>query len=186
MAKKNVEDVICATFLDMAEKTSVFKIKVKDLCEQAEVNRNSFYVNFDSIYAVLQKIEDDFFDGLAEESSLAHPQKITRTYLQKTIMASVLVSRYLDKNEKVCRILLGENGDMAFQIRLMNYVRTGIEKAANEAGLFESAVERELAKEFLATGLVGVIKERALRGGEIDINEWTYSVSKFIKSVLAG
>jgi AcrR family transcriptional regulator len=51
-SRENTEAYICAKFLDLVETKPFYTIKVKELAEYASISRSTFYLYFDSIYAV--------------------------------------------------------------------------------------------------------------------------------------
>ena len=50
---------IMQTFLHILKNKSLDRITVKDICEQCEINRNTFYYYFKDIYDVLEAIFED-------------------------------------------------------------------------------------------------------------------------------
>ena len=108
-----IKTLVCNTLVEMLETTSLYKIKVIDLVEQAGISRSSFYVYFDSIYEVIQLIEDNFIAGLPVEEDFS----LNVFLFPKDKYATC---RYLKENIKTFRVLSGPNGDPAFQARLDN------------------------------------------------------------------
>lgn len=53
---KYTQQAIVQTFLDILKNKSLDKITVKDIVEQAEINRNTFYYYFEDIYDLLDYI----------------------------------------------------------------------------------------------------------------------------------
>ena len=103
------ETLICEKLIEMMEDTSFFDIKVTDFVKFAGVSRSMFYLYFNSLYDVLQKIEDDFIDGLLSEKEVVSSTKIKRdNKIDSTIIAK---TEYIKKNKKILRVLTGKNGD---------------------------------------------------------------------------
>ena len=50
--------MIQQTFLDLLKKKPISKITVKEICEDADVNRSTYYVYYSDPYDQLHKIED--------------------------------------------------------------------------------------------------------------------------------
>ena len=50
---------IMQTFLHILKNKPLDRITVKDICEQCEINRNTFYYYFKDIYDVLEAIFED-------------------------------------------------------------------------------------------------------------------------------
>ena len=56
--------VIREAFVAMLRKKSVEKISVGELCEQADVNRSTFYRHYADVYALLDEISEEYFQLL--------------------------------------------------------------------------------------------------------------------------
>lgn len=67
------EKLICEKLLDILEITPFQTIKVTEFVRFAGISRSCFYLYFDSIYSVVQKLEDDFIEGLTEENQVIIP-----------------------------------------------------------------------------------------------------------------
>lgn len=107
--------VICNTMLDLMEEKPMEKVTVKELTARANVSRSSFYMYFDSTYAVLEKLEDDFLEGQVDEIffSLSNvfdrDGNINREILNKA-------SRYLEDNIRTLRLL--KKQDPSFNMKI--------------------------------------------------------------------
>lgn len=53
--------VIRETFIALLKKKSVEKISVGELCEQADINRSTFYRHYADVYALLDEISEEYF-----------------------------------------------------------------------------------------------------------------------------
>ena len=51
--------VIRDAFLDILKEKPVSKITVKEICDQAEINRGTFYKHYRDCYDLLHHIEED-------------------------------------------------------------------------------------------------------------------------------
>jgi AcrR family transcriptional regulator len=61
---QNTKYKIQAQLLSMMENSDLHTIKVNKLTNALGIGRGTFYMYYDSIYEVLQEIEDKFFAGL--------------------------------------------------------------------------------------------------------------------------
>ena len=63
---KETENHIKSQLLLLLAEKPVEKISVREICERAHINRSSFYLHFQDIYALLEQIERDFSKELYE------------------------------------------------------------------------------------------------------------------------
>ena len=54
------------TFLSLLEKKDITNIKVSKICEEAGINRGTFYRYYKNEYDLLQKIQTDFINEIKQ------------------------------------------------------------------------------------------------------------------------
>lgn len=176
----NTEELICQKLIEMMETTPIYKIKVTNFVEFAGISRSSFYVYFDSIYAVLQKIEDDFFDGLSSEEYLL----VMDSYSGKAgTMNPVLIRKveYLKNNIDLLRVLTGPNGDPSYQARLANRTwRLFKEKHKNCKA---PKAQMRLACEYMCGGQWNLYRYWTTHEDQLDVYEMADMLERLARSV---
>ena len=55
---RETEQRLIEAFITLLEKKEISRITIRELCEICEIHRSSFYLHFQDIYALLEKIED--------------------------------------------------------------------------------------------------------------------------------
>lgn len=117
IARNDPELYICNKFLDLVEIKPFYLIKVKELVSYAEIGRSTFYFYFDSIYAVVQKIEDDFLTGfLTRETAIS-------IMVDADISVAHAQIGYFKDHFRVLNLLTGPNGDPSFRLKLERHLR---------------------------------------------------------------
>lgn len=163
------EELICERLLDMIETVPFQKIKVTEFARFANISRSSFYVYFDSIYAVVQKIEDDFIEGLTNENCILLP-RTSRRSLNAIESSTIVKVEYIRKNLRMLCILTGKNGDPAFQARMANRTwRIFKQQYADKSKL--SNEEKKLICEYMCGGQLNLYRWYANHENEISIYE---------------
>lgn len=118
-----IENTILIKMIDLLETTPYDKIKVTKFIQYANISRSSFYFYFDSISAVLDRIENDFIAGMPDEISTISrvcPHGQNRySYLQ----VIKPVWDYIRDHMRLFCILSGPNGRREFQQKLENRIR---------------------------------------------------------------
>lgn len=142
-----MEKLICTKLLELMETRPYESIRVTELAKYAGIGRSTFYLHFDSIYAVLQKIEDDFIAGLPEEDSYS------TELLRNDRRSKIEYFRYLQEHKRTYRVLNGPNGDPSFRVRLNNRSRRILlNNAAAAPDTPRKATEQRLIYEFFQGG----------------------------------
>ena len=162
------EGYMCSKLLDMMEKVPFYKIKVTEFCRFAAVSRSAFYAHFDSIYDVIQKVEDDFFAGMPSEEDYAlegvRPEE--RSHALHELMRAN--TDYTNAHIRELRILLSENGEPSFRGRLARRIRTVARYQLEDAGLDLTATQRNLIVEYVVGGQVNATWWMASHPGEVN------------------
>lgn len=133
---------------------SIKEITVKELVEEVDINRSTFYLHYTDIYQMLDAIEAELMqeiqDAMAElPADLAQDME---TYPFITRMFSIL-----KENQDICCALLGPNGDMAFVTKAESLVAQTILKQLRDR-FPENIQDITYAYAFCLNGCVGLIK----------------------------
>lgn len=150
---KYTKMVIKNSLVKFLKEKPISKITVKEICEDADINRATFYAHYTDQYDLLQRIENEIIDDINlylseynfEESNLVDIKIIER------------VLKYIAENAEVFDLLLNLNGDIKFQQEFINII--GQQHFLPILG--NSALNKEDAEylfHFLASGAVGVIQ----------------------------
>lgn len=107
----------------MMESESINSIKVKSLTDSLGISRSTFYLYYDSVFAVLQDIEDVFFERLQEIESAFWYYPLDDRYLKEPHPVLLKVMHYLKGNSEVSSVLWGPHGDPMFQVRCKKMIR---------------------------------------------------------------
>lgn len=113
MASLTTEQKIQTAFLQMLETTLFSKIKINDLAKKAGISRGTFYTHYDSIYDLLEDVENQLFEKIPGTSS--NP-KITDTDLVYESLIAKLA--YIRQLAPTLKLLMGPNGDPYFQYQM--------------------------------------------------------------------
>ncbi len=133
---------------------SIKEITVKELVEEVDINRSTFYLHYSDIYQMLESVEEELMEEITE-TILSHEGEPPKEDGSLPFIADFFT--ILDKNRDICRALLGSNGDMAFVGRTEQLIAGTIFQ--HYAGkLSKNVRDIEYAYAFCLNGCVGVIK----------------------------
>lgn len=110
--------VLQNSLFELMEKKPIEKITIKELCENADINRTTFYAHYTDQYDLLAKIENETLSwakgaiaSLADNNDKNESIKILEEIFQ-----------YFVENSKNLKILMSERGDINFQKQIFTII----------------------------------------------------------------
>lgn len=136
----------------MKEK-SVNQITVKELVEEVDINRSTFYLHFKDIQGLLREIEENMeaqIKRAIEEHPIVSGNENAFYFIEDMF-------RVLDEEREISKALIGPNGDMGFIHRIERIIKE------NSRGTLEKMFpgKKEDLKYFYAfclSGCLGLVK----------------------------
>lgn len=106
--------------LILMKKKRFHKITIKELCKLADLNRSTFYVNYEDMDGLLFDIHTDFFDGIAH--LLGGAKRDSQETGQEEYTGELTeIINYLAANKEIFQLLLSNNEDNLFEKNLLDY-----------------------------------------------------------------
>ena len=139
----------------LMQKKSIKEITVKELVEEVDINRSTFYLHYTDIYQMLESIEAELMD---EVSHLVEDYPLDPLNNKESSYPFIeQIFTILDNNKDICIALLGSNGDMGFVSRMEKMVAdTVLRQLSGKFAADNHDVEYVYA--FCLNGCVGMIK----------------------------
>lgn len=138
----------------LMQKKSIKEITVKELVDEVDINRSTFYLHYSDIYQMLESVENELMDEIThviEEYPLDSVENGNSYPLIERIFT------ILDNNKDICTALMGSNGDMVFLSRIEKMVaETVLRQLSGKFAADNRDVEYAYA--FCLNGCVGMIK----------------------------
>ena len=144
------KQAIKVAFWSIYKEKKIDKITVKDITTKAGYNRTTFYAYFSDVYDVLNQIEEELMPGIDHLPPNFQPDNQSIDFISSMISIYELNSDYYS-------VLLGENGDPSFSIKMKNAFKSMVKERLKEKKDFP-AEEIDYALEFLISGTVAIIK----------------------------
>ncbi len=123
---EKTEKAIKAAFLAQRARRPLEKIKVKELCEDAQINKSTFYAHYQDIYALSDAMEGDIVRRILDSLPQLHPSDLSERPEWLTIQ---IYRAIVEHSEEVAIVFSGS--------------RQGIFINQLEAGLRERVSEEE-------------------------------------------
>lgn len=142
--------VIRESFVKLLERKPISKITVKEICEEADINRATFYAHFNDPYDLLGHIETELTDGIIHYLSsydFTGQPNASVEMLEKILM-------FIRENAKIFHILLNTSGDMHFQQEVVQVIGQ-----QHFSDLGSNRDDSESIFLFFASGSIGLIQK---------------------------
>ena len=136
----------------------VHDITIKELCEVCDINRGTFYLHYTDVNALLMAIEQEMmseFEQVLEEVTVA---EMTQPKSKGPSQAMCSLVEFFAQNAAMCRILLCNNGDMAFVERVKEVVRTQMLNKWSTAQDSHGKSATDYAFAFVVAGCIGMLQ----------------------------
>ncbi len=151
---KYTKMVLKESFIKLLGEKEIAKISIKEICEDADINRATFYAHYSDQYDLMRSIENELLENV--DSYLA---EYTQSKADSNLVGMIeKIFDYIKENAPLCKLLLSERGDLDIQKRIMMLV---YEKNISELTR-DGATSKEDADyiySFTITGCVGVIQK---------------------------
>lgn len=107
--------VLQQALLNILKNKSIDKVTIKELCEEAQVNRGTFYLHYSTPNDLLMEIEQQF---VTESMTMFKP------YFHNGYEIDYMAELFsgILRNPDVCRIIMGKNGNPRFLDRMKELV----------------------------------------------------------------
>lgn len=142
--------VIKESFVRLLRQKPISKISIKEICEDADINRATFYAHYLDQYDLLRQIENELIDGINHylnsydfKGKMDAPVEMLEKILE-----------YIKKNSGLFDLLLNSNGDIQFQQEV-----TKIIGEQHFSSIAEDKEDSEYMFLFFASGSIGIIKK---------------------------
>lgn len=132
---------------------SINEITVKELVDEVDINRSTFYLHYTDIYNLLEDIENRLMDEILRV--IDSHKNVTDGGLL-SIFTDIFT--LIDANRDICSALIGEKGDMAFVQRMEDIIAShGVHDLMNQFMLPERPIHYMIS--FSMSGCIGMLKE---------------------------
>lgn len=153
----------------------ISKISVKQLCQEADVNRSTFYAHFSDPYEVLRGIEQGViadFNTYINQSA-PHNQPESAVSLLKQLLD------YASERADLFQVLLSDSGDTEFQKDLMSIVQEQMLANLQNSRQISQRVS-EYVQGFVIAGALKIL-QKWLQDGKIESSQ---EMAEFIMRLL--
>lgn len=131
---------------------SIKEITVKELVDEVDINRSTFYLHYTDIYNMLDEIEKELLREITD-SIAAHPIGLNgNTFPFIADMFTILAD-----NRDICTALMGPNGDSTFIYKIEGIIEENSVRSLSQY-FSGSITDLKYSYAFCLSGCVGLIK----------------------------
>lgn len=148
---------ILDAFIKILNNKDISKITISDITKEAKINRGTFYRHFIDKNDLIEKKESEILSQAAEilQNFTNNDSDLNNFNKYRTDVLRVLYD-----NSSFVSAMIGENGDLTFETKLLTEMYTFSKNNIKYFGLSieKPTKKQEIALQFLANGLLGALK----------------------------
>ena len=163
---KYTKMVIRQSFIKLLKQKNISKISIKEICEDADINRATFYAHYKNQYDLLKQIENETIDEINQYIS-------SYDFKNKNNVSTVGIEKileYVKENSQLFDLLLNSNGDTHFQQEIIKIIGKQHFIPIKENNLLKKE-DSEYIFHFLASGSICTIQKWLKEGMKKPISE---------------
>ena len=162
---------IARAFLKLRDKWLPEKIKVKDICEMAMINKTTFYNHYTDAMELSNEIDEAGIDRIID----VFPEKLCLFESPKTYVEGL--ARAIDREFDSIKVIFHDRADVLcakLETKLKQFYENNL-----------PSPDKQMTLSFAIGGIVGVLKDRYFDSGEehFQKNRFSEYTSKFMAAV---
>lgn len=154
---KRTKKALRTELFKLLMKKRLNEITVKELCQEADINRGTFYLHYMDVFDLFEKIQQEmhdeiiaFIEKVASTGSIGDPKSMLPVFLE--------LFEYLAMNQDFCTVLLTQETNQEFIQGLLNIgLDDCVESWMRMYGIKHRRVP-EMFYHFIVTGCVGILR----------------------------
>lgn len=166
------------TLIELLKEKAIYNIKVKELCDKAELNRTTFYKYYENIYDVLADVEYDILKD--SEQCINEIENITEIQIKNALYKQLC---NIQRNKDVYYLLLVNSADNDFYSKLMKTTIDLLKKNIEQANI-DLGENYEFIFSYIITGTIDIIKKWLYENESLDANHITNLIYDLANRIL--
>ncbi len=146
---------------ELMHKKAINQITIKEICEQADLNRSTFYLHYTDQFALLEDIEKDIITTTFDHLQNVGDDVDTLTYIETFL-------DYVKNNSDIFEILLCQQETEDFKEKFINKV---LEQLKGQISINCTARLEKYVYSFLLHGCIHIIIDWITSGFDISSRE---------------
>lgn len=165
----------------LMQEKSINEITVKELVEQVDINRSTFYLHYTDIYSMLHTLEDELMSDILN----AVEEYPVTPFSEKSYPFLKAIFSILEENKELCCALLGPNGDIAFLEKIEQLLSQKCLDNLRQR-FADNMEDVNYSYAFCLSGCIGLIKTWLIEGGSKSPQHMAELTFRFIMNLIKG
>ena len=167
------------SLLALLQQYPLSKISVSRICEQADVNRSTFYLYYKDAYDLLDQIENELYEQIAQSTEGITPALPSEEMLQH-------IYELIYKNRDLCRVIFGKYGDKGFLRKIGSVHRDTLLREWRRLSHAVDEIELEYLYTFASYTDIGIMERWIARDFQETPAQLAALVFKFLSTGVAA
>ena len=146
--------VLFDTLLKLMRQKNFDKIKISDICDEALINRSTFYAHYEDKYELLDDFIEDLKMSLLKDLEDNVHNINTKEYIMKLL--SILIDHIDEKRDIYSAIFLNNRNGFLVDFLIDVIERESLERLKNNNDIVKSELPLDILVKFYAGGLINV------------------------------
>ena len=160
------KQILKSSLIKILKTTPLHKISITAICEEAQINRTTFYKYYGSQYDLFNAIEDDVckeIGSFLDQCSLATAPKIytvgKNELAADTIPYLIKMFEFIHENAEICLLLLSQNTNPGFPSRLLDSLECMPQNFKAYLAALHGDAKAEYVFDFIINGCFSFIRK---------------------------
>lgn len=150
------------TFIKLLNEKGLNDVSVKNITEELDINRGTFYLHYEDKYALLQEIEMDIINNIKSilENGAAYDLGGYILARDNDMLFNTLteIYKYIKDSSHIIGVLIGPNGDASFQWKLKTLIEETLQKNLESQNL-DNTIALKYMTVIASSAQLGIIQK---------------------------
>ena len=146
--------ILFDALLKLMKKKNFEKIKIADICEEALINRSTFYAHYEDKYELLMALFEEQKISLLEKLDNKENTNFSKEYLMEVL--NILIN-YIDENREIYSAILSNNRNGILIDFLIDVIERDVSERLKDSNeIKNSNLPIDIIVKFYAGGLINI------------------------------
>lgn len=170
--------VLFDTLFKLMKQKNFDKIKISDICDEALINRSTFYAHYEDKYELLDDFIEDLKISLLKDLEDNRNNVSSKEYIMKLL--SILMDHIDEKRDIYSAILLNNRNGFLVDFLIDVIERESSERLKNNNDILNSQLPLDIIVKFYAGGLINICMSWLTRKEKYSKEELLAYIDKLI------